>query len=513
MSKKIFINIIGGGSTGISFLAQFIRKIKDTPNKKMFEIRVFEHSSSLGVGLAYSTKSHSLLLNTPTEMFSIYPEDPKHFLTWLTQFPEKWRSQFPEIKEINEYSFLPRKLAGLYLKDIAEQTKTMAENHQIKLCFFQDEVINVIEDNSFTSILTASGRRYRSDYIILCTGNIESEKFKEFERYSNYFKSPYLEEENRIKNRIEPNSSVLILGTRLSAIDSVMLLKENGHKGNITMASREGVLPAIKTELREYQLKFFNLKNIKNQLKENNFNLKIEHLLELIQQEASHIYGTPISQGDILKCPKNPHRSLKVDLHKARRKKVLWEKIPVAFFHLVEEYWKSFSVDEKQKLLSNLSIMQRYTSSFPTSNGEKLLFLLNSGQLRIKRKINELNYDKEKDIFFASFEKSNKIHSKPFHYVINATGNGKSLQKTNSPFYTNLMISNSLHFNTFGGLDVSTQNFLVSTKQNFSAKIYAAGPPTFGSLFFTNFIITSAKQTKVIIFDILKNIHNNSINV
>jgi len=513
MSKRICINVIGGGSTGISFLAQLIRKIKNNSNKQIFEINIFESTSSLGVGLAYNTESHALLLNSPTEMFSIYAEDSKHFLVWLNQFPEKWRSQFPEIKEINEYSFLPRKLGGLYLKDIVEQTKKMAESHHIKVCSFQDEVINLIENNSSTSIITASGKKYESDYIILCTGNVQTEKFKEFENCSNYFNSPYLREENRIKSDIESSSSVLVLGTRLSAIDAVMLLKENGHKGNITMASREGVLPAVKTELKKYNLKYFNSKNIKNQLIKNNFNIKLDHLLELIQQEASHIYGFPVSQEDILNYPKNPHRSLKIDLHKARRKKVLWEKIPVSFFHLIEEYWKNFSMEEKIDLLNNLSIMQRYTSSFPISNAEKLLSLLNSGQLKIKRKINKLTYNKKEKIFFSLFENENGNESylESFHYVINATGNGKDLRNSNSPFYTNLMISNGLQFNAFGGLEVSNKNLLVSTKQSFSAKIYAAGPPTFGSFFFTNFIITSAKQTEIIMLDILKNIENNFV--
>jgi len=506
MKKRIVISIIGGGSTGVSFVAQIIRKIKDNPNKKHFEINLFERTSSLGTGLAYETKSHFLLLNSPTEMFSIYPEDPKHFLTWLTQFPEKWRDLFPEIKEINECSFLPRKLGGIYIKDIAKQAKITADIHHINLAFFQDEVINIIEDNLSTQILTAGGRKYRSDYIILCTGNIPTETFKEFEKHFNYFSSPYLDNEDRIKSAIHSNSSVLVLGTRLSAIDSIMLLKENGHKGNITMASREGVLPAVKTELRHHPLKYFTLKNIKKQLKDNDFKLRIEHLLELIQKEVSYIYGTSVSQADILKYPKNPYISLKIDLRKANRKKALWEKIPATFFDLIEEYWKTFSIVEKRRMLDNLSIMQRYTSSFPIANAKKLLSLMDRGQLSIEAKIDDLYYYEEKNIFLAKFYNTNSIHFKSFNYVINATGNGKDLRKSNSLLYTNLMSSNCLHFNPFGGLDVSTENFSVATRQDFSAKIYAAGPPTFGSFFFTNFILTSAKQAEVITLDILKNL-------
>ena len=67
----------------------------------------------------------------------------------------------------------------------------------------------------------------------------------------------------------------------------------------------------------------------------------------------------------------------------------------------------------------------------------------------------------------------------------------------------NLSHTNSLNFNTFGGLDTSTNNFRVTAQKDFKAQIYAAGSPSFGSYFFTNYFYTSAKQSKSIVEDIL----------
>lgn len=126
MFDKISINIIGGGATGISCLSQLLRVVKEVSDKEKYEIYLFEKSNVLGKGLAYNNEEKDLLLNSPAGNFSIYPEDQKHFLKWLISFPEKWRKFFPEIKEIDEYSFLPRKLAGLYLEDCVNKAKNLA---------------------------------------------------------------------------------------------------------------------------------------------------------------------------------------------------------------------------------------------------------------------------------------------------------------------------------------------------------------------------------------------------
>ncbi len=504
MGEKVIISIVGGGSTGIAFLAQFAKKITKYLYKDQFEINIFEKENPLGTGLAYNVKSHSLLLNSSTEAFSIYSEDPKNFLSWLLQFPEKWRPYFPEIGDVNEFSFLPRKLAGLYLQDSASQAKEICNFHNIKINLIRDEVVDIVQNGYYTQILVSNGRRYKSDYIILCTGNLPSEKFNEFKQYPSYFHSPYKEEE-RIKETIPLDASVLILGTRLSAIDVAMLLKENGHQGKITMASREGIFPAVKNELKHYMLKYLNLKNIKIQLKRNNFQLKIDDLLKLVKKEVSYIYQKDISYKEILTYSGDPQRILREDLYKAKRKKLLWGKMQMEFFNLIEEYWKAFSLDEKRKYLKNyLGIMQRYTSSFAVVNGEKILALMKRGQLTIETGIDNLNYRKDECIFSCELNNKKWKYNKKFDYVINATGSGKDLQKFSPPLYANLAYSNKVQFNPFGGLNVSIKDFSILTNKNFTAKLYAAGSPTFGSVFFTNFVLTSAKQTEVILTDILK---------
>jgi len=501
----ITIAVIGGGSTGISFLSQFIREIQNYQSKRKFSLILFEPDSTLGTGLAYGTKSHSLLLNSPANCFSIYPENPKHFFEWLTKNESFWKRYFPEIEEINEDSFVPRKLAGLYLKSAAEEAKMLAAQCKIAYQIIQDEVINIAaltKKNKTRIQVKSSNIEYNADYVVLCTGNCPPESYLHLRKYHNYFHEIHLNEDKIVRS-LPFLSSVLVVGTRLSGIDAVVLLKEQKYKGSITMASREGRLPAVKNEFKTYDLKYLTEEKIQEQYQKH-CSLEVSDLIEFIEKEASAIYNCKISIDDIERYSYDDNLStLKLDLKTIKQGKALWQKIPASFIEIIETYWSNFSIEEKKKYIKKyLHIMQRYTSAFPITNAEKLITLMENHNLIIKDKLINIEYDEVTKKFIAFFGTTNGgKEQKIFDAVLNATGNGKNLVHPGSLLYTNLLKSGKVNFNFFGGLEVSTKNFRVSTSDG--SRIYAAGPPTFGSYFFTNFFYTSAKQSRAIIDDIL----------
>lgn len=503
--KKI-ISIIGGGSTGLSFLLQFIEKIKDSSLKDSFKVNFFEKSNAIGVGAAYNAKSHALLLNTPAGFFSIYPDNTAHFLQWLQAFPGKWKSRFPEIQEFDASTYLPRKLAGLYLKDIFTQILIVARLNNIEISIIQDEVINIQNSSEkVTTLLTKKAGNYKADYIILCTGNYPSNPFPHLISTPFYFESPHFQEKDikKIRNFIDP---ILIVGTRLSAIDMVVMLRDFGYKGIITMASRRGNMPAVKSETKPHSLIYFTKENVIDQLKKNNFFLTIENLGDLIKEELCSLYDKEITYENIVSFPKQVYHGLKFDLRNAKRGGALWQKLLVSFVELIEEYWINFSLSEKRKFMKDyIGVMLRYTSSFPITNAEKLVRMIEDSSLYILDQLHSINYEEEEKMYSAFFSNGYSLHEKKFRYVINATGNCKDLIRSGAPLYINLFKENKAKFNEFGGLDVniSDKTFRVNMTQNFFAKIYAAGAPTFGSFFFTDSIFPGVKHSQDIIKDIL----------
>lgn len=503
---RIEVAVIGGGSTGISFVSQFLREIKQHTHKDKFSIRLFEPSGTLGAGLAYNAKSQALLLNSPASCFSIYPEDQLHFFKWLQRYPEKWTRHFPEISTITEDTFVPRKLAGLYLKDAAQQAQELANQHGIPYEIIEDEVVDIVETPIFpkTKVVTKhSASQYGADHIILCTGNCMPESYVSLKKYPNYFHTIHSDEE-KIKESVKLVSSVLVIGTRLSAIDATLMLKDQGYRGWITMASRNGRLPSVKSEFKIYNLKHLTSENIQHQL-HTYHTLRIEHLINLIEREASDIYGREISIDEIARYTHDPITTLERDLERTKKGDALWQRIPPIFIEHIEMYWRNFSLEEKMKYLRNyVGVMQRYTSAFPVVNAEKILSMLHANQLTIKNRLKEVSYDEIEKRFAACY--SGEDGTKTYEYfdcVLNSTGSGKNLPKSGSQLYLNLSRTNSIIFNTFGGLDTLTNNFRITTQKDFKAQIYAAGSPTFGSYFFTNYFYTSAKQSKSIVEDIL----------
>lgn len=57
---------------------------------------------------------------------------------------------------------------------------------------------------------------------------------------------------SRIVENIPADEPVAIIGSSLSAIDALMTLADNAHKGNITFYSLDGLLPRVQVENRNF---------------------------------------------------------------------------------------------------------------------------------------------------------------------------------------------------------------------------------------------------------------------
>jgi uncharacterized NAD(P)/FAD-binding protein YdhS len=92
---------------------------------------------------------------------------------------------------------------------------------------------------------SAAHRRHRFDVVFLCVGSAEPDDLYGLAGTPGFIADPY--PLDALRDEVDERSSVAVLGSGLSAVDTAMRLAERGHHGPITLVSRSGYLPAVRS--------------------------------------------------------------------------------------------------------------------------------------------------------------------------------------------------------------------------------------------------------------------------
>ena len=194
-----------------------------------------------GAGLAYGTDNPSHLLNTPAGRMSIDPDEPEQFVEWLRKH-DLWRADW-------ESQFVPRQYYGRYLREAAALA-TLAPG--LAIHFLQEDVISLtrFQARSQTNWRVAyAGGQIDADFVVLATGNDMPSPLAP--RLAPALRASVVDNPWELPP-IREDERVLVLGTGLTAVDTVLSLADRGHRGEIVLLSRHGLLPHTHVRLRPH---------------------------------------------------------------------------------------------------------------------------------------------------------------------------------------------------------------------------------------------------------------------
>jgi uncharacterized NAD(P)/FAD-binding protein YdhS len=211
------IAIVGGGATGALMIAHLLKCAGDAVRVTLIEPR-----EQIGRGLAYATENESHRLNVRASNMSAFPDDPDHFWNWLRANGHSGEDRF---------CFVPRMVYGRYLGALVEDR--LAESDP-RLRWLRETVTGLSERNGSVTLHFSDSETAVFDMAVLCCGHEASERLEA------PFVSPW--EDPRSWN-VDPDSTILILGTGLTMVDAAIALSESGHRGPIVALSRRGLLP------------------------------------------------------------------------------------------------------------------------------------------------------------------------------------------------------------------------------------------------------------------------------
>jgi uncharacterized NAD(P)/FAD-binding protein YdhS len=213
--------IVGAGASGALMTAHLLRLIPAG-----LCLTIVEKRERLGRGLAYGASNPGYLLNVRAANMSAFADDPEHFWRWL--------AAQGEIKgDDDRFRFVPRSVYGRYLESLIVAHARAADGSGV-LTVLRDEVREVRQTAGGVELALSSGGRLSAEVAILACGH------EGLAHDGPLHLSPWSEP---VGGGAPPDSTILILGTGLTMVDTAAALLESGHQGRIVALSRRGLIP------------------------------------------------------------------------------------------------------------------------------------------------------------------------------------------------------------------------------------------------------------------------------
>lgn len=227
MSERLSIAIVGGGVSGALTAVQLARIGAPA------DVLLIDRCDAFARGVAYTTPSHTHLLNVPAARMSALPDQPDHFVKWT-------RRQFGDA--IAPDAFISRPRYGDYIADLLNQTCEADGPTTIRR--IRAEVIDIAPGHT-AELHLADRQIIRADRVVCASGhtppvNPPVRFGSEFYKSPRYHENPW---DPATLGNIQKHEEVLLVGVGLTMYDVALSLRERGHRGTIHAFSRRGLTP------------------------------------------------------------------------------------------------------------------------------------------------------------------------------------------------------------------------------------------------------------------------------
>lgn len=473
-SKQLSIAIIGGGFAGVATLAHLIAQAKPATN-----LFLIEKSNYLAKGVAYGTECSWHPLNVRALEMGALDGMPGDFYSWLRQQEKNWRNIDPAFQslEISPNAFLPRKLYASYLSDLFQFCLRNAQQRGINCEIIQDEAIDADYDPSQEKIDVSlkSGRHLAVDAMVLALGSppVKALPFETADLLHNphYTRNPWTPHFDSLLNqrssKAHDKSHLILIGSGLTAVDTLFTLKANGFRGSIDVISTQGRFPCGNTA---EALPPITLQGLENLPKKN---------LNLL-------------------------RFLRKEIAAAEKQGQNWRQIINALRPFTSTIWQFLPLSEKRQFLRHLfPIWNIHRHRMSPESASLLESFCKEKSLKISAGFVKSMKGTSKGLEIEFFPK-NSGKKKILHadYAINCTGPNYNVLEREDELVQNLLKKKLVVPDELGlGFRLATTIELESEAQG---KIYALGSLLFGEKFETTAVPEIRQQASAIAHHILE---------
>jgi uncharacterized NAD(P)/FAD-binding protein YdhS len=230
------IVIVGAGFSGAAVAINLLRLSYWRPVR----IVLVDRSPRMARGAAYAERSHPHLLNVPAGRMSMNSADALEFLKFAQQ-------RFPAA---TAEDFLPRSLYGDYLESVLLDAEISSPQH-VQLHKVVGTVFSIERTRSTSPyrVELDDGTSFVADDVVLALGNPPPANIagtSSLVGSSHYVSDPWAS-----PPALEPNETVLVIGTGLTMADTVIAGNESSWgRATFHAISRHGMIPPTQTAFR-----------------------------------------------------------------------------------------------------------------------------------------------------------------------------------------------------------------------------------------------------------------------
>ncbi len=226
------IVVVGGGFSGALFAMKLHRARPD------WRVAVIEPKKKLGRGIAYGACGPHHLLNVPVNRMEIGLTPS--FTNWLESRLGIIAEALVESNLDLPSAFVPRRLFGDYMEERVNEVLSLKSRRG--LTAIRGEAVRLLDGRR--GVLLTDGREIRADIVVLAMGNLPPRRPGNVDGwvYDTGFFVPDPWATDAFSD-IDPDEPLLLIGAGLTAVDVLLHLAGDGHRGPLLAVSRHGLKP------------------------------------------------------------------------------------------------------------------------------------------------------------------------------------------------------------------------------------------------------------------------------
>jgi uncharacterized NAD(P)/FAD-binding protein YdhS len=487
--------IIGGGPSAACILAAVAQHPALCGH---IDITIFEALPHLWHGQPFQPDGDEVLANVPMASMSLRTDDREYGVQWLR---DRGHGAYA-----SETSFAPRWLVGQYLQDCASKAIEKLEESGSRV---RVEMLAVSSLESRNDKLWARGNDWQLgpfDQAILGLGTSAFHDPYQLSGMPGYIRNPYPLRSSLAG--IPHDASVAIVGSGLTAVDTVMALRARAHRGPITLVSRKGILPAVRSDAVSHEYKYLNSSYLEA-IADREGKLRLADIIVLLKAELDSVGIDINSLIADLGHNSTPFQQLRSDLERARRGDLGWMLARTGVIASIRDIWSLLGEEDKVDIVKAYhQIIMRQCCPMPLSTGERLLEMFNAGQLDLIRQVTSIRGNQHKGSGFEIIAERNISAD----IVIGATTpSTREPSPIARPIINSLIAQGLATPHPLGGLRVERKTARLLNEQGVSDhRLHATGALTTGDYLLTSGLGPIVTHAESIVRDIAASVRSGS---
>jgi hypothetical protein len=358
--------IIGCGMTGVSAYLQLVR------HGGVRGVTLVDPHEP-GFGPAFGSAHVHALCNTPAGDTSLLPDQPDDLCDYLRG--RGWPH--------DRAAFVPRFQAAQYARTRFLEHRRMAQARGITTRHVRERALRVaVGPDGGYLVHLASGGTLPASEVLVCVGlgePIVPMLMNPYVGHPTFVPTPY--PAASMLRAVEPGGDVLVLGSRLSAIETALVLIDSGRR--VVISSPSGELPAVRTRLARTgpaARLAAQLGGLPGDLPDAAMDREAARLMirAIRRVKPLALRRQIVGDGD-------PHDRLRRETALAEADDAPWQDVVAGVIDGLNEWLPLAGPDRAAAFMKrHRSLIGRYVSAIPLDSARRLLDAIDRGRLRVR---------------------------------------------------------------------------------------------------------------------------------